>query len=321
MDSGLPTDIFLTVTSYRSVYLLLCAVLLYMVVRSVRSRVKGCNAGKYLKWGWFLVPLFLVCEIYFQRVYKLLISERVIQRWWLFLMGSLLAALAFGAYAVIQKERENGRLLKMKMDMLEGDYAELMRVYEEKEILRHDIKMHMRVIREMAEEGHDQEILCYLDEMDSVFQKGRNRNLANHDLINLIVNQKFREAEGVGISLRYELEDMSGLLLKPIEICALFSNMLDNAIEANGRIAEGMERWIELTCARKGQMLILHTSNPMTGTGMRFSEGLPETTKGDKRNHGFGMRSIRQVVNTYEGHMRIENKDGVFDLTVYLKGF
>lgn len=320
-DMGMTADIFLTKTLYRSVYLLLCSVLLCTALRFLRRRTKGCEAGRYLKWGWFLVLPFFVCMIYFQRIYKLLISEQVMRRWWIFLMGSLLAALAFGGYVIMQRERESGRLLKLKTDMLESDYRELLRAYEEKEILRHDIKNHMTVIREMAEEGRNQEILCYLDELNRVLQKGRNRNLANHDLLNLILNQKFREAEETGISLRYELEDMSGLLLKPTEICALFSNMLDNAIEANRRITEDMERWIELTCTRKGQMLLLCISNPMAETGVRFSGGLPETTKLDKREHGFGMRSIRQVVDIHEGHIQIETQNGTYDLTVCLKGF
>ena len=320
-DIGMTADIFLTRTLYRSIYLLLCSVLLCLTVWFVRRRIKDYDVSRYLKWAWLFVPPLFLCMAYFQRIYKLHISEQMIQRWWLFLRGSLLAALILGGYAIMQRERENGRLLKLKTDMLENEYRDLLNAYEEKEILRHDFKNHMAVIREMAEEGRNQEILCYLDELNSALQKGRNRNLANHDLINLILNRKFCEAEAAGISLRYEMEDMSGLLLKPIEICALFSNMLDNAIEANRRIAEDKECWIELTCTRKGQMLLFCISNPMAETGMRFSEGLPETIKQDKREHGFGMRSIRQVVNTHEGYIQIETRDGIYGLTVCLKGF
>ena len=154
-----------------------------------------------------------------------------------------------------------------------------------------------------------------------MLQKGRNRDLVNHDLLNLILNQKFQEAEDAGISLQYEMADMSGLQLKPTEICALFSNLLDNAIEANQKIAGGMERWIKLVCTRKEQILIIYISNSMEEKKIRFVGEIPETTKQDKEKHGFGMRSIRQIVNAYDGHMLIETEDKIFHFTVYLKGF
>ena len=323
IDTGAAADILLTATLYRSIYLLLCSVFFHAVVRFACRKIKekGCGTGRYRKWGWLSVLPLLLCLIYFQRVYKLLVSGQVLRRWWLFLSGGLLVFLFVGGYLFIQKRKERGRLLRLRMNMMECDYRELLKIYEEKEILLHDIKKHMQAIRGMAEEGRNQEILCYLDEMNGVLQKGRNRNLVNHDLVNLILNQKFREAEDAGISLRYEMTDLSGLLLKPTEVCALFSNVLDNAIEANLKNAEDTERWINLICMRKEQLLIVFIANPMAEKKIRYAGGIPETTKQDKREHGFGMRSIRQVVKLHDGHMLIETENEIFSLTVCLKGF
>jgi len=322
-DMGLAADIFLTITFYRSIYLLLCTLLLCAAVRLVCRNVKekGFVIDVYQKWKWFFVPLFFLCMIYFQRVYKLLFSEQLMRRWRLFLSGNILMILIFTGYFFIRKEKERSRLQQLKLDMMEYDYRALQRVYEEKEILLHDVRKHMQAIREMVEAGQKQEILVYLDEMNGALQKGRNRDFVNHDLLNLILNQKFQEAEDAGISLQYEMEDMGGLQLKPTEICALFSNILDNAIEANRKLAEGMERWIKLVCTRKGQILVIYSSNPMAEKKIRFVGGIPETTKQDKGGHGFGMRSIRRIVNTHNGHMLAEAEDGIFRFTVYLKGF
>lgn len=320
---GQRADILLTATLYRGIYLLLFTMLFCVAVRFVCRRMKGKNweVSIYLKWGWLLVlPLFL-CMIYFQRVYKSLVSELVMKRWWLFLTGNMLMILVFGGYLFVQKEKERGRLLKLRMSMMERDYRELLRVYEEKEILLHDIKKHMQAIRGMAEEGRMQEICCYLDDMNGTLQKGRNKDLVNHDLLNLILNQKFWEADEANISLEYEMEDMADLQLKSTEICALFSNILDNAIEANLKIEEEGRRWIKLACKRKGQILVVSVSNPMAEQQIRFAGRIPETTKRDKGEHGFGIRSIRQIAFMHDGHMLIEAKDEIFSITIYLKGF
>ncbi len=236
-------------------------------------------------------------------------------------ISAFLLSVILGGCFFIQKARERGRMLQLQIDMMERNCRELQKLYEEKSILLHDAKNHMLTIRGMAEAGKNREILCYLDEVDEMLKKGRNRNLVNHDLVNLVLNQKFQEAENAGISLRYEMDDMSGLLLKCTEICALFSNMLDNAIEANAKITESRKRWIELTCTRKGQMLALNISNPIAEAETAFSGELPPTTKRDHGGHGYGMRSIGRIVNMHDGHMLVEAKDGIFSLTVCVKGF
>ena len=115
---------------------------------------------------------------------------------------------------------------------------------------------------------------------------------------------------------------MDGLLLSSVEIVALISNILDNAIEANQGLAEGVERWIDLKCTRKGMMLVIIASNSKTGGKLKFNGEIPRTTKKDKKaRHGLGMRSIQQVVKRYEGHMQIEAEENTFKLIVYLKGF
>lgn len=320
---GLETNPFLTATFYRGVYLLIYTSLLCAAVQYAcrRMKGKGSEAGIYLKWGWFFVPPLLLCMVCCQQIYKSLVSGQMRWQWWLFLTGNVLMILFLGGYLLVREEKERGRLLKLQLYMMECDYRELLRVYEEKEILLHDFKKHMQTIRGMAEAGRKQEIFSYLDEISGTLQKGRNRDLVDHDLLNLIFNQKFQEAEAAKISLQYEMEDMGGLLLKPTEICALFSNILDNAIEANRKMAEDTERWIKLTCARKGQMLVVFISNPMVEEEIRFADGIPQTTKQNQGKHGIGMRSIRQIVNLHDGHMLVEAKDGIFSLTIYLKSF
>lgn len=49
-----------------------------------------------------------------------------------------------------------------------------------------------------------------------------------------------------------------------------------------------------------------------------FEDGLPQTTKADKANHGFGMRSMRAIVERYGGTIVARAEDGVFHLDIML---
>lgn len=322
-DMGLQPDILLTATVPRGVYLLMWVTVLLMSLRIVRRQGKGMQVeiSRHMKMGWFLVMPLFACTAYFQRIYKQLVSERLVYRWWLFLLGGMLLGLAILAYNVVHKERERYWLLQQKTEMLEYNYRMMIEGNQEKEILLHDIKKHRLAIREMAETGRSQDIVRYLDEMEQIPQKDRNQDLVNHELLNLILNRKLQEAEGAGITVRFRFDDMCSLLLTQMEACALFTNILDNAIEAIQALAGEKERWIKLDCARKGRMLVISESNPMPEWKIHFVEGIPQTTKKDKWNHGLGMQSIKRVVESHDGHMQIDVKESIFQLVIYLEGF
>ena len=67
--------------------------------------------------------------------------------------------------------------------------------------------------------------------------------------------------------------------------------------------------------------MVLSVANARVGQKLNFTGKIPKTTKADKKRHGFGMESIRLIVEQYEGHMQIEEHDRSFTLTLYLKGF
>ena len=46
--------------------------------------------------------------------------------------------------------------------------------------------------------------------------------------------------------------------------------------------------------------------------------GIPLTTKSDKNYHGFGMKSIRQVVEKYGGSLTVNAENDLFRLMILL---
>lgn len=45
---------------------------------------------------------------------------------------------------------------------------------------------------------------------------------------------------------------------------------------------------------------------------------MPKTTKQDKRFHGYGMKSIRKIVEKYNGSVTVNAKDGWFELRILM---
>jgi sensor histidine kinase regulating citrate/malate metabolism len=92
---------------------------------------------------------------------------------------------------------------------------------------------------------------------------------------------------------------------------------MDNAIEAVSQFQQAEKRQIEVTIFRQQCFLVIKVVNP-SPQSLVFQEGLPVTTKEDPDHHGFGLRSVRHIVEKYDGNLCITDKDGEFSLKILI---
>lgn len=105
--------------------------------------------------------------------------------------------------------------------------------------------------------------------------------------------------------------------MKPYHVYSLFGNALDNAIESLVKVADVEKREIRLTVCRFRDMCKILVSNYFSGS-LEFENGLPKTTKNNKNDHGYGIKSIREVAQTYGGEMSVSVIDDSFNMLIML---
>ena len=101
------------------------------------------------------------------------------------------------------------------------------------------------------------------------------------------------------------------------DICTIFGNALDNSIESVIQVEDPDRRMIHLTLAGKKQFVIISVEN-YCAADVVIGDELPNSTKRDKRSHGFGLKSIRQTVEKYGGSMNITSRDRWFRLQILI---
>ena len=102
-----------------------------------------------------------------------------------------------------------------------------------------------------------------------------------------------------------------------MDICSIFGNALDNAIECELKIADKEKRLIHVTVSQQKNFLILRFENYYEGS-LKVKEGRFLTTKKEKEFHGYGIKSIRYTVNKYDGAVSIDTKENWFDLKILI---
>ncbi|MBR1781137.1 MAG: sensor histidine kinase, partial [Oscillospiraceae bacterium] len=124
----------------------------------------------------------------------------------------------------------------------------------------------------------------------------------------------FCEKEGIRLSCIADGKKLG--FLSTGDICALFGNAIENAIEAVSHLPDPEERSIRFQVRENRGMLVITVENNYTGA-VTLEDGLPRSTKGDNQNHGFGMKSIRNVAEKYGGELSVVAED-TFCLTVLI---
>ena len=92
--------------------------------------------------------------------------------------------------------------------------------------------------------------------------------------------------------------------------------MLFRSLEAVMKIEEQEKRVISLKVYKVNEFVSVSVKNYYNGELLMRKDGLPDTTKGNKDIHGYGMSSIKLIVDRYGGDLSVSAKDGVFMLNI-----
>lgn len=170
----------------------------------------------------------------------------------------------------------------------------------------HDLKKQIAAIRSGAEGTHDEAIR----EIEEAVQIYDSSVKTGNDSLDIILMEKLLYCEKYHIQLTCMADGGKLGFMSAADIFSLFGNALDNAIESVCK-EEEEKRVISLRVACKDTLLKIRVENYFSGT-VTLQNGLPVTSKADKKYHGFGMLSMRHVVTKYGGTMAIEPKPGLF---------
>ena len=191
--------------------------------------------------------------------------------------------------------------------MLESNYQTLLKIYEKKSILVHDTRNHIRVIFKMVKEGREEEALDYLAQITGEMQQCSGAFYTSHRMLDSVLNMKYQEAEQYGIKVQCQYDDMRGMNLTLVEICALFTNLLDNAIEANLNCPAGAERKIEMNCRKRGNMLVISISNPIWETAASTENSSTEKDSREDTSAGDNPVKNQSAGNASNGNNSVRN--------------
>lgn len=223
-----------------------------------------------------------------------------------------------------QMGRRNELAVKMENDeinrLFKRQYEQYRLAIENSELLRnemHDMKHYLAALKGEEDPVKRSEVLADMERAIAIQESFMN---TGNQVLDVILTTKSLQCQKRGITLQAMID---GNILSDIhvkDLCSLFGNILDNAIEATQQVKSKDMRLINLSVRRHKQFIIIECENYSENTvEIEKSRALPGTTKGDKIRHGFGLKSIKKVAEKYGGAMTISSQEGWFKVKVLLE--
>ena len=175
----------------------------------------------------------------------------------------------------------------------------------------HDLKHQIRNFGNKANISNET-----VKELENIINIYDSNIKTNNDALDLILTEKSLLCQKKNINLKCFADCSKLNFITEADLYSLFGNMIDNAIEAVTKIEDVNKRSISLIVRNALSCTSIFISNYYQGKIILDNNGMPKTTKANNGYHGYGLKSIKLIVDKYDGDFKIDIKDSIFMIQI-----
>lgn len=212
----------------------------------------------------------------------------------------------------LQAERER---IEKQIDAERAEYRRVEQNLELGRRYRHDMRHHFSVIRELIRGGNAAEAEAYIQTLGVRLEETEQKSYCRNPVANAVLSSLFGRAEELGVRVHSEVDLPQKLPFDDADVCAVFSNLLENAVNAASHA--GKEGRVRFTaeCTARGKLAV-SVENSVGEKVELGSDGLPVARRSEE--HGYGLSNVRYVVEKYNGVLLCDSQEGVFSVKAIL---
>jgi len=245
-----------------------------------------------------LFTLYLIMKILFYRVNEYSIETVIavlgtacVNLFTLFLLNRIIAS---------ESENSKFQLYVNKMEMERTKYADMLKASVEINAVKHDMKNQLIGINKFVLDGDMESFEKYIRSLNKSIESIGNQVVTGNSMLDYVISSKFSGKDDIILVVTGSVGDIKNV--EDIDLAVLIGNLIDNAIEAVEPI-DNREKLIEFSLSEfDGYQNIIIKNNiesPILSSNAELT-----STKADAMHHGFGLRSIKNIVKKYDGYIK-----------------
>lgn len=211
----------------------------------------------------------------------------------------------FGYMERQQKQELELSLYRQQEQLLFHQYKELEDKYQTSRKVIHDVKNHMQMLDSLYQQGEFETARRYRQDINGMLRTLERVRYTDHPMLNLLLNEKLNQEELKGVNLKVHIGDADLSFLRDIDVTTIFSNLLDNALEAV--MAAEAPRFLRLDLEHLRGYIVIRLEN---------SRGTQK--KNPVRHMGLGLKNVENALCFYGGTMSVQREEKSFRINIMI---
>jgi len=313
------TLIIISGTAGRIQYLVIVHTVKFIIFYMISINRKRINANPRSLILCFIIPLIsTICGIFIYEIYLADGNNAIPNQLSYFISSSylLINLVVFALYEIITKEAEKNYILLSKQkqyELIEEHNTQIDQIYSDIRDWQHDFKHHMQVIHTFIERSEIDEAEKYLKNLDEQILMSSIKVSTGNYLVDAILSSKMTLAKAYDIEFECNAMLPSELSVDNTDLCAILSNLLDNAIEACRKVEN--KKYIKCDTLLLKNQLYIKIVNTSNGKYVKNAQSFI-TTKKDGKIHGLGLNHVESIVSQYDGICKIKGENECFTVEI-----
>lgn len=249
-------------------------------------------------------------------------DEYTISEQWVLIISVLafcVSILSIAMYRIIssyvQKKREHEQLILLQQNN-EKELENIQKSWEAMNGLKHDLNNHINILYTMFENGEMEPGKQYIDSLRKKVVKSINTGCRSLDYLLMLKTEELKKTNAV---FHCHLGDLSEIPVDESTLCAIVSNLLDNAIEALLRQANSPDELnLTLKINRVRNMLSIDCTNTIQPNMVKQDGQLLISSKRPGNVPGIGLNNVKRMVREVSGELDIEITDTFFNINLMI---
>lgn len=182
--------------------------------------------------------------------------------------------------------------------------------------IRHDFNNQLQTVYNMImneKEKGQQVALQLLEQLRQQIEEAAPVYYCSNLIVNVILAEKVQKAKEQDISMDISVEFPENTSLEKVDLCSVFSNLLDNAIHA-AALAKG-QRTITVNTWFQAGYCIIKVTNPFSPDATNLQATIDKTNE----LHGYGLLILDAIAQKYHGEFNTHISNLEFIANIKLK--
>lgn len=302
----------------RITMLIMSKLFIFMVLSVIKKLTSKETSFKYQ--DYFLLILFPIAFFsVFTVMVKISLSYNILKLYAYFIVAIFAIVFTYiGIYYLIYKINKTSKIeyekefYKKMLKYQQRHYLEAEENFKQIKRIKHNIKNSLLSVEVNLKSGDTAEAGKQLEKILASVSNIGNTVKSKNQIVDFVLNTKLSGITNSAIVVTGELADLTHI--DDIDLSIILGNVVDNAVEA---IADIQNAKIEIQFNRKNNYQSIIVKNSITESVLNKNPDL-KSTKIDPKEHGIGVKSVKETVEKYGGTIEIFEDENFFNFQIVL---